>query len=57
MLFLLPDIVSCLLTLLHWYENNTVLIVVQFSSFLHSNQAQNTSSGMQGQEATAIAVI
>ena len=30
---------------------------VQFSLFLHPDQAQNTSSGIQGQEATAVAVI
>ena len=30
---------------------------VQFSLFLHPNQAQNTLSGIQGQEVTAIAVI
>jgi len=30
---------------------------VQFSLFLHPDQAQNTSSGIQGQEATAAAVI
>jgi len=29
----------------------------QFSLFLHPDQAQNTSSGMQGHEATAVAVI
>jgi len=32
-------------------------VTVQFSLFLHPDQAQNTSSGMQGQEATAVAVI
>jgi len=30
---------------------------VQFSLFMHPDQAQNTSSGIQGQEATAVAVI
>ena len=30
---------------------------VHFSLFLHPDQAQNTLSGIQGQEATAIAVI
>jgi len=30
---------------------------VQFSFFMHPDQAQNTSSGIQGQEATAVAVI
>ena len=29
----------------------------QFSLFMHPDQAQNTSSGIQGQEATAVAVI
>jgi len=29
---------------------------VQFSLFMHSDQAQNTWSGIQGQEATAVAV-
>ena len=32
-------------------------VSVQFSLFMHSDQAQNTSSGIQGQEATAVAVI
>ena len=31
--------------------------IVQFSLFMHPDQAQNTSSGIQGQEATAVAVI
>ena len=30
---------------------------LQFSLFMHPDQAQNTSSGIQGQEATAVAVI
>jgi len=30
---------------------------VQFSLFLHPDQAQNTLSEIQGQEATAVAVI
>ena len=30
---------------------------IQFSLFMHPDQAQNTSSGIQGQEATAVAVI
>jgi len=30
---------------------------VQFSLFLYPDQAQNTWSGIQGQEATAVAVI
>jgi len=30
---------------------------VQFSLFVHPDQAQNTLSGIQGQEATAVAVI
>jgi len=30
---------------------------VQFSLFMHPDQAQNTLSGIQGQEATAVAVI
>jgi len=29
----------------------------QFSLFMHPDQAQNTLSGMQGQEGTAVAVI
>jgi len=32
-------------------------VTVQFSLFMHPDQAQNTSSGIQGQEATAVAVI
>jgi len=32
-------------------------IFYQFSLFMHPNQAQNTLSGIQGQEATAAAVI
>jgi len=32
-------------------------MTVQFSLFMHPDQAQNTSSGIQGQEATAVAVI
>jgi len=32
-------------------------ITVQFSLFLHPDQAQNTSSGIQGQEVMAVAVI
>jgi len=32
-------------------------VTVQFSLFLYPNQAQNTSSGIQGLEATAVAVI
>ena len=32
-------------------------ITVQFSLFMHPDQAQNTSSGIQGQEATAVVVI
>ena len=36
---------------LQWIEKN------QFSWFMHPDQAQNTSSGIQGQEATAVAVI
>jgi len=31
--------------------------LVQFSLFMHPNQAQNTLSGIQGQEVTAVAVI
>ena len=31
--------------------------IVQFSLFMHPDQAQNTLSGIQGQEATAVAVI
>ena len=30
---------------------------VTVSLFMHPDQAQNTSSGIQGQEATAVAVI
>jgi len=30
---------------------------VQFSLFMHPDQAQNALSGVQGQEATAVAVI
>ena len=30
---------------------------VQFSVFMHPDQAQNTLSGIQGQEETAVAVI
>ena len=30
---------------------------VQFSLFMHPDQAQNTLSGIQGQEATAVAVL
>jgi len=32
-------------------------LLVQFSLFMHPDQAQNTLSGIQGQEATAVAVI
>ena len=32
-------------------------LAVQFSLFMHPDQAQNTPSGIQGQEATAAAVI
>ena len=38
-------------------KTNTVASSVQFSLFMHPDQAQNTSSGIQGQEATAVAVI
>ena len=31
--------------------------MIQLSLFLHPDQAQNTSSEMHGQEATAVAVI
>jgi len=33
------------------------MTLAQFSLFLHSDQAHNTLSGIQGREATAVAVI
>jgi len=34
-----------------------MFLAYQFSLFLYPDQARNTSSGMQGLEATAVAVI
>jgi len=38
-------------------ELHSSVFFFQFSLFLHPDQAQNTLSGIQGQEATAVIVI
>ena len=65
----LATVLPPVLTQKGWYcfvTNKTIKIVLsqnkfieawQFSLFMHPDQAQNTSSGIQGQEATAVAVI
>jgi len=42
-----------------WWKNSVgrAKSFAQFSLFLHPDQAQNTLSGIQGQEAPAVAVI
>jgi len=39
------------------FDSFVFMFTVQFSLFMHPDQAENTSSGIQGQEATAVAVI
>jgi len=39
-----------------WFSTE-LTFTVQFNIFLHPDQAENTQSGMQGQETTAVAVI
>jgi len=42
---------------IHESEANEQSLCKQFSLFMHPDQAQNALSGIQGQEATAVAVI
>jgi len=41
----------------HTRQRKIQIFFLGFSLFMHPDQAHNTQSGMQGQEATALAII